>query len=187
MTIRGVFIMHQIPTQEDDGAIVHLDPDEVLICEVLGRMRSINARAARVRDVKIGKQNGEEADVMGMKAEYAFAKLFNTFPDLGLTPRSGSADGVISGYAYDIKATHYKSGKLLATKKINHHVDMYVLAVVTEPHVVDFKGYLFKKDFIKESNLRDLGHGEGYCVDQCDLKKFKKLKKITMQNDRNND
>ena len=179
--------MHQSLDDQDPGIIVYLDEDEVLICEVLGRMRSINARTARVLDVKVGPQSGEEADVMAMKAEYAFAKLFNTFPDLGLTPRSGSADGVIDGYAYDIKATHYKHGKLLATKKINNHVDMYVLAIVTEPNVVDFKGYLFKKDFIKESNLRDLGYGEGYCVDQCDLKKFKKIKQMTMQNDRNND
>ena len=179
--------MHQLLKEPHPGIVVHLDPDEVLICEVLGRMRSINARTARVLDVKIGKQNGEEADVMAMKAEYAFAKLFNTFPDLGLTPRSGSADGVISGYAYDIKATHYKNGKLLATTKINHQVEMYVLAIVTEPHIVDFKGYLFKKDFIKESNLRDLGYGKGYCVDQCDLKKFKKVKQVTTQNHRNND
>ena len=97
--------------------IVKLQPDEVLICEQLGRMRSIIARSSGVKDAKVGTQDGSEADVMGMKAEYAFAKQFNTFPDLGLTPRSGSADGKLKGYAYDIKSTTYKSGRLLATKK----------------------------------------------------------------------
>ena len=45
--------MHQIQPETEDGAIVNLDPDEILGCEVLGRMRSLNARAANVRDVKL--------------------------------------------------------------------------------------------------------------------------------------
>ena len=174
--------MHQLQPDTEDGSIVNLDPDEILVCEVLGRMRSLNARAANVRDVKLGDQSGEYSDVLGMKAEYAFAKLFNTFPDLGLTPRAGSADGILAGYAYDIKATNYKNGKLLATKKINPDVQMYVLAVVTEPNIVDFKGYLFKEEFIKNSNLQNLGHGEGYCVPQNRLKKFKKVQQNLTQN-----
>lgn len=167
--------MHQLQTEEEEGIVIQLQPDEVLICEVLGRMRSLNARAANVRDVKVGKQDGATADVMGIKAEYAFAKTFNTFPDLGLTPRSGSADGTLKGYAYDIKSTTYKNGRLICTKKINADVEMYVLAVVTEPNQIDFKGYMLKDDLIKDSNLMNLGHGEGYCVEQNALTKFKKI------------
>lgn len=152
--------------------IVKLQPDEVLICEQLGRMRSIIARSSGVKDAKVGTQDGSEADVMGMKAEYAFAKQFNTFPDLGLTPRSGSADGKLKGYAYDIKSTTYKSGRLLATKKENPDVDMYVLCIVDNSEV-DIKGYAMKKDLINPSNLKNLGHGEGYCMDQSELKSFK--------------
>ena len=152
--------------------IVKLQPDEVLICEQLGRMRSIIARSSGVKDAKVGTQDGSEADVMGMKAEYAFAKQFNTFPDLGLTPRSGSADGKLKGYAYDIKSTTYKSGRLLATKKENPDVDMYVLCIVDNSEV-DIKGYAMKKDLIQPSNLKNLGHGEGYCMDQNELKSFK--------------
>ena len=152
--------------------IVKLQPDEVLICEQLGRMRSIIARSSGVKDAKVGTQDGSEADVMGMKAEYAFAKQFNTFPDLGLTPRSGSADGKLKGYAYDIKSTTYKSGRLLATKKENPDVDMYILCIVDNSEV-DIKGYAMKKDLIQPSNLKNLGHGEGYCMDQNELKSFK--------------
>tara|TARA_R100001163_G_scaffold61721_1_gene51932 strand:+ start:314 stop:775 length:462 start_codon:yes stop_codon:yes gene_type:complete len=152
--------------------IVRLEPDEILICEQLGRMRSLIARSAGVTDAKIGTQDGSEADVMGMKAEYAFSKQFNTFPDLGLTPRSGSADGKLKGYAYDIKSTTYKSGRLLATKKINPDVDMYVLCVVSDSEV-DIKGYIMKNEFMRPENIKDLGHGEGYCVEQHQLKKFK--------------
>ena len=154
--------------------IVELDPSEILVCECIGRMRSLIARSANVKDQKIGNQNGIESDVMGIKAEYAFAKYFNVFPDLGLSPRSGSCDGKLKGVAYDIKSTHIKSGHLLATKKVNPDVDMYVLCVVTQ-NQVDIKGYIFKKDFIKPENLKRFGNAkdESYCLDQSQLKKFK--------------
>ena len=83
--------------------IVELSPSEVLVCECIGRMRSLIARTANVKDVKIGQHDGSNADVMGFKGEYAFAKYFNVFPDLGLSPRSGSYDGVLKNYKYDIK------------------------------------------------------------------------------------
>ena len=167
--------MHQLQTESEEGMIVTLEPDEVLVCEQLGRMRSLIARTSGVNDVKMGDQDGNVADVMGMKGEYAFAKAFNTFPDLGLTPRSGGADGRVHGYAYAVKTTNYKNGKLLATKKINPEVDMYVLAVILSPQVIDIKGYMMKTEFICDGNLRDLGHGEGYCAEQSQLHKFKKI------------
>ena len=167
--------MHQLQTESEEGLIVTLEPDEVLVCEQLGRMRSLIARTSNVKDVKMGNQDGMIADVMGMKGEYAFAKAFNTFPDLGLTPRSGGADGRVHGYAYDVKTTNYKNGKLLATKKINPDVDMYVLAVILSPQVIDIKGYLMKEQFIREGNICDVGHGEGYCAEQSQLFKFKKI------------
>ena len=154
--------------------IVELTPSEILVCECIGRMRSLIARSAHVQDQKIGNQNGSDADVMGIKGEYAFAKDFNVFPDLGLIPRSGSYDGKLKGVAYDIKSTHRKNGHLLATKKVNPDVDMYVLCVVTQ-NQVDIKGYIFKKDFIKPENLKRFGNAkdESYCLDQSQLKKFK--------------
>jgi hypothetical protein len=167
--------MHQLQTESEEGIMVTLEPDEVLVCEQLGRMRSLIARTSNVNDAKMGNQDGMVADVMGMKGEYAFAKAFNTFPDLGLTPRSGGADGRVHGYAYDVKTTNYKNGKLLATKKINPDIDLYVLAVILSPQIIDIKGYLMKSQFIREGNLCDLGHGEGYCADQSQLHKFKKI------------
>ena len=154
--------------------IVELDSSEILVCECIGRMRSLIARSAHIEDRKIGNQNGSDADVMGIKGEYAFAKHFNVFPDLGLSPRSGSYDGKLKGVAYDIKSTHRKNGHLLATKKVNPDVDMYVLCVVTQ-NQVDIKGYIFKKDFIRPENLKKFGNAkdESYCLEQSQLKKFK--------------
>jgi hypothetical protein len=152
--------------------IVTLTPDELTVCQLIGRMRSLIARSANVKDAKIGLQDGADADVQGVIAEFAFAKQFNVFPDLGLSPRSGSCDGVLNGIRYDIKATHYKNGKLLCTKKYNPDVDIYVLAIV-DNNQINFIGYAKSNELRKESNLIDLGHGEGYAMTQDKLTKFK--------------
>lgn len=120
----------------------------------------------------MGDQDGALADVHGMMAEYAFAKHFNVFPDMGLTPRSGSADGFLNGFRYDVKATTYKNGRLLCNLKDNPDVDMYVLCVIDEPYV-NIIGYSMKKDLRQDENLIDLGHGKGYGLNQEQLSKFK--------------
>ena len=148
-----------------------LQPDEVTVCQMIGRMRSLIARSSGVKDAKMGDQDGAEADVIGMMAEYAFAKQFNVFPDMGLSPRSGSADGVVKGKRYDIKATTYKTGRLLCTVKDNPDVDVYILAIVSN-NEVDVVGWEYKENLRKEENLIDLGHGKGYALTQDKLQKF---------------
>ena len=151
---------------------IKLAADEITVCQMLGRMRSLIARNSGVKDAKIGDQDGAEADVLGVMAEYAFAKKFNTFPDLGLTPRSGSADGVLNGKRYDIKSTTYKTGRLLSTMKVNPDVDIYVLAVV-DGNEVDLVGWAKKEELIKDENIVNLGHGKGYALTQDKLNIFK--------------
>ena len=150
---------------------ITLQPDEVTVCQMIGRMRSLIARSSGVKDAKIGDQDGAEADVIGMMAEYAFAKQFNVFPDLGLSPRSGSADGIIKGKRYDIKATTYKTGRLLCTVKDNPDVDVYILAIVSG-NEIDIAGWEYKENLRKDENLIDLGHGKGYALGQDKLQKF---------------
>ena len=153
--------------------VVELQADEVTVCQMLGRMRSLIARSAGVKDAKMGTQDGSEADVIGMMAEYAFAKKFNTFPDMGLTPRSGSADGIYNGKRYDIKATTYVTGKLLCTLKHNPDIDVYVLAIVKQ-NIVIFPGFALANELRHDDNLTDLGHGQGYALTQDKLRVFKK-------------
>jgi hypothetical protein len=149
-----------------------LQPDEVQVCQMVGRMRSLIARGNGVRDAKMGSQDGAEADVMGMMAEYGFAKQMNVFPDLGLTPRSGSADGVMpSGNRYDVKASKHKGARLLSTLKVNPDVDIYVLCVV-DGSTLDFKGWVHKEELILDRNKTDLGHGVGYALTQDKLRRF---------------
>ena len=49
--------------------ILTLQPDEVQVCQMVGRMRSLIARGNGVRDAKMGSHDGAEADVMGMMAD----------------------------------------------------------------------------------------------------------------------
>jgi len=151
---------------------IELQPDEIQVCQMVGRMRSLIARGNGVRDAKMGNQDGSEADVMGMMAEYGFAKQMNVFPDLGLTPRSGSADGkMASGKRYDVKASKHKGARLLSTLKVNPDVDVYVLCVV-DGNALDFKGWAWKDELIKEENKINLGHGLGYALEQDKLRGF---------------
>jgi hypothetical protein len=94
------------------------------------------------------------------------------FPDFGLSPRSGSYDGMTnSGNRYDIKSTHHKNGNLLASLKVNPDVDIYILAVVAG-NIVDVIGWALKDDLIKPENIIDLGHGKGYFLNRNKLNKL---------------
>jgi hypothetical protein len=151
---------------------IELDKMEVELCEFIGAKRSKIARQNNVVDAKIGNHNGVAADIQGFKAEYAFAKWRNIFPDFGLSPRSGSYDGVTkSGSRYDIKSTHHKNGNLLSTLKVNPDVDIYILSYVCE-NVVDFIGWAKKSELISDKNIKDLGHGKGYFLSRNRLHKF---------------
>jgi hypothetical protein len=152
--------------------MVELDEQEVKLCEYIGKLRSSIARSNNVFDAKIGDQNGVEADIQGFKAEYAFAKKNNLFPDFGLSPRSGSSDGVTRDNSrYDIKSTSYKTGNLLSTLKINKDIDIYILAYV-DKNKIDFIGWATKDELIKKENIRSLGHGSGYFLSRHKLHKF---------------
>jgi hypothetical protein len=152
--------------------IVCLDDMEVELCNFIGKKRSEIARLNNVKDAKIGNHNGVDADIQGFKAEYGFAKLFNIFPDFGLSPRSGSFDGVTRfGARYDIKSTKYKTGNLLSTLKVNPDVDVYILAYVHD-NIVEFIGWAKKEELIKEENIKDLGHGKGYFLSREKLNLF---------------
>jgi len=130
------------------------------------------ARSNNVFDAKIGPQNGIDADIQAFKAEYAFAKWHNIFPDFGLSPRSGSYDGITKkGLRYDVKSTSNKNGNLLSTLKVNKDIDIYILAYVFEDSV-EFIGWAWKDDLIKEENIKDLGHGHGYFLSREKLRGF---------------
>ena len=152
--------------------IIKLDEHELYLCKYIGEQRSMINRSNNIHDAKIGNQNGVDADIQGFMAEYAFAKYINVFPDFGLTPRSGSCDGITrKGMRYDVKSTNYKNGNLLSTLKVNDDDDFYVLTYV-DGDIVDFMGWAYKDQLIREENIKNLGYGKVYFLSNEMLVKF---------------
>lgn len=151
-----------------------MTPSESAIALTLAVMRNTTARVNNVADKQMGKQDPIQIDRDGILAEMAFGKQFNLYPDLSVYPRKGGADLIThQGLKIDIKATRYKSGRLLIhIDKDVQEVDIYVLGVV-DGDSVDFVGYIKSKEAIQPQNLKDLGHGSGYVIEQSNLKKFK--------------
>lgn len=154
--------------------IVNMSPAEASIALTLAVMRNTTARQNNVADKQMGKQNPIEIDRDGILAEMAFGKQFNLYPDLSIYPRKGGADLINhQGVKVDIKATRYKTGRLLIhVDKAVEEVDIYALGIV-DGDDVSFVGYIKSAEAIQETNLKDLGHGVGYVIEQSALTKFK--------------
>ena len=143
-----------------------------MLASVFGGLRTFMARSGNVSDAKMGNQSGSDSDRDGILGELAFCQLMNVWPDLGLTPRSGSADCLVKNKRIDIKTTRRLNGRLLCTLKDNPDVDIYVLALLDDDSVT-FAGYATKTELRQDANIIDLGHGKGYALDQNKLHKLK--------------
>ena len=149
---------------------VQLSPAEMVVCKMLGNLRTLAARSANGKDA--GLSTSLETDEDGVIAEMAFCKHWNIFFDPEASPRKHSYDCVLKGKRIDIKSTRHKNGRLLATKKINPDIDIFVLAIIEE-NKVSFVGYATAAQLYDTSNLTDLGHGEGYAIEQKELRQWK--------------
>jgi len=133
-----------------------------------------SAAMGNVVDQQMGNQETWAIDIDGMIGEYCVAKYLNLCPDLTVGVRSGGADLMThKGMSMDVKTTRHKNGRLLATlKKIEDPCDIYVLAIVDDTGA-DIIGWARKNDLFQDKNKVDLGFGEGYALEQNQLKEFK--------------
>lgn len=153
---------------------VQLTMAEIAVCRMLGNARTIAARAGSVNDKQMGKQPAFEIDEDGVIGEYAFCKAKNIFFDPSASPRSGSYDCVLMGKRLDIKTTRYAQGRLAVTTKRNPDVDIFVLALYDPAtHKVTFPGYVLADRLYQSENLKDLGHGQSYVMEQSKLNQWK--------------
>jgi len=142
---------------------------EFRICEMLAAERYRSARQGGVTDAQVGPQDSTMTDLVGICGEFAFCKALNVYPDLTISPRSGSVDARIGGMTIDVKTTVRESGRLLATlKKASHTCDVYVLAVGQDLNY-RLAGWAFSDELIDEINMIDLGRGLVYALDQSAL------------------
>jgi len=125
-----------------------------------------------VVDQQMGKQDPWAIDMDGVIGEFCVAKAMNVCPDLTIGIRKGGTDLYSrSNKTIDVKSTRVKSGRLLATlKKDADPCDVYVLAIVDDEGC-DIAGWTSKEVLFDAVNIKDLGHGKGYVMDQDQLHK----------------
>lgn len=151
---------------------VTLSPSEIAICRMIGNMRTLMSRATSTKDQKIGPQSGIEVDEDGLIAEYAFCKKWNIHLDFTIETRAGSYDCLLKKKRIDVKSTRIKSGHLAVKLAQNPDVDIFVLAII-DGNTVTFPGWANAEDVYQESTIKNLGHGEGHCLTQNQLRKWK--------------
>lgn len=126
-----------------------------------------------VVDQQVGNDDTWAIDIDGVVGEYCVAKHLNVCPDLTVSPRKGGTDLTsVFGETIDVKTTRTKNGRLLATlKKAVDPCDIYALVIVDNTGG-DIIGYATKEDLFQEKNIKNLGHGNGYALDQNQLKEL---------------
>lgn len=154
------------------GDSVLLNDAEQRLAKYLANARYMKNRQTSTKDMKVGPQTCQDTDLEGIAAEIAFCKIANVYPDLQLEERP-SYDAIFSdGMTVDVKATKYKSGRLLAvTGKINKSegLDAYSLMVGQFPGPYEFRGFMKREDLLQPGRITDLGHGPTYAARQEDL------------------
>ena len=143
---------------------------EQRVCKMGAEMRYNAARSSGVYNAKIGPQNNLETDLLGLGGELCVGKWLNVYPDLTIYPRQGGIDLVSScGKRIDVKTTKYSTGRLLA--KLNtpyKDIDIFILVTTDFPKFV-VRGWATKQRLLDPDNIINLGHGEGYGLEQKEL------------------
>jgi len=156
--------------------IVKLTNAEMTIATILGTMRQSVNQAANVKDQSYS-DDSEKNHLVGAIAEIAWNKRYETFPDFNCEPRRGGWDAITDGKKVDIKATDLKDGNLVTSiGKLTDAVDRYVLAIVKDVNTVEFIGWIDSKDFLRDENKTDLGHGKTYFLHRSKLHPFTRTK-----------
>lgn len=150
------------------GYTVVLNDMEQVFARMMAQKRHNNGRAKGIVNQRIGPQSDFDTDLGGFGAEMAYAKLMNLYPDFG-NILNDFDHAHHDGTQVDVKHTERLEGRLLAVRgKTEHPADVYVLAVGRFPKF-HFIGYATAAELLNDHNLKDLGRGLGYVMEQTAL------------------
>jgi len=155
------------------GTKVVLNNAEQRLAQYLAKARYAKNRQTNTKDMKVGPQDCETTDLEGIAAEIAFCKMCNVYPDLQLENRPMYDAVLPDGTTVDVKATRYRSGRLLAVPgKLDkcEGLESYSLVVGEFPGPYEFRGFLKREDLLRPERLTDLGHGPTYAATQEELR-----------------
>lgn len=112
------------------SAIVELSSGEVALAAALADMRQGENRRAGIKNLKAGPHDPITTELVGVFAEFAFARWANVYPDLTTHLRSGSHDAMFRGWRVDVKGTRSSTGSLYIDGRPDKQADLYVLVHV---------------------------------------------------------
>lgn len=150
---------------------ITLNDGEQDICKLIAKLRFENNRKKGVVNSKVGGQSNELTDLEGIGGEVACAKLYNVMPDFSIHVRNCSEDTgdfIWNKLKFDVKATTYENGRLLATRWKIPSVDYFILVTGTFPNYT-YRGRMKSGELLQEDRLIDLGHGLSYSANQSEL------------------
>jgi len=153
---------------------IKLNESEVHFLRTLASTRAFFSRKKNVVDQKFASdKSGYEIDFDGCLSEYAFCKWHNIHFSLSFgDDTAGQPDCVYKNLTIDIKSTRLPQGRMIV--KLNPKpMDMYVLAIIENDYTIRFAGFSRSEDLKKDENIRNLGTGDSYVLDQHQLLKFK--------------
>jgi len=155
-------------------AIITLNAAEQKLAKYVAKCRYQNARSRGKVDAKMGPQSNWETDLEGIAGEIAFCKHMNVYPDLETDldslPDVDAWHVVLN--RVDVKTTAYPTGRLLAVlSKKGHATDTYALMIGKFPEY-RFAGFASASELFNDDNIKDLGRGDGYAMDQDKLRAY---------------
>jgi hypothetical protein len=147
---------------------ITLNEVEIRLAKFVARKRYELARKNGRPNLRLGGQSDAETDLNGAAGEIAFCKAMNIYPNL-ITGEIDEYDADIPYGTVDVKTTKYRNGRLLAVRsKKMRQADLYALITGEIPHF-RFVGMATGSELFKDENIKDLGHGSGYVLDQSEL------------------
>lgn len=153
---------------------IKLNKAEQFLARYLAKSRYENARSKGKPNMKMGGQSNELTDLEGIAGEMVVCRAMNLYPDTDIDLVDLPKYDLLThkNNKVDVKTTKYRNGRLLATKKKKiEDCDIYVLVVGEFPSY-DIVGWAKADELLRKENLIDLGHGEGYALEQKHLRSF---------------
>lgn len=156
------------------GDRVSLTAAEQRLAVYLARVREqSNIAAGVVRPIPLPPgRDGVMANLIGVGAELAFARLMNVYPDLTTHLRTGGPDCALHcGDRVDVKATPYVKTPLLvvAIQKQLGDADLYALMACAYPNY-EFIGWAPEERVFK--SVKDIGWGPSYVLEPRSLEGY---------------
>lgn len=145
---------------------IQLSKFEIRTAKALGKSRTLANQVMGVTEQKVGPQDGAEITIQGTGAEIAFCKAQNIYPDLQDEDWSDVDCVLPCGATVDIKHTERENGQLLVRpNKIAKQCDLYVLVIGSLP-IYRIAGGIRAEVLFQETNIKNLGYGDTYAIDQ---------------------